>query len=164
MSDPALERIFDRLSKDLSRDVLIQTTTDRLRADLQVDRIVLYYFYCKWSGRVTFESLSDEKFSILGSTGPDECFNAEYAALYEAGRVRAIPDIEIETIQPCHRDLLRELQVRANLVVPILNQRGLWGLLVAHQCQDIHIWTVNEITAMKTAASKLAGSSSIEDS
>jgi GAF domain-containing protein len=164
MSDPALERIFDRLSKDLSRDVLIQTTTDRLRADLQVDRIVLYYFYCKWSGRVTFESLSDEKFSILGSTGPDECFNTEYAALYEAGRVRAIPDIEIETIQPCHRDLLRELQVRANLVVPILNQRGLWGLLVAHQCQDIHTWTVNEITAMKTAASKLAGSSSIEDS
>jgi GAF domain-containing protein len=164
MPDPALERIFDRLSKDLSRDVLIQTTTDRLRVDLQVDRIVLYYFYCKWSGRVTFESLSNEKFSILGSTGPDECFNAEYAALYEAGRVRAIPDVEIETIQPCHRDLLRELQVRANLVVPILNQRGLWGLLAAHQCQDIHTWTVDEITVMKTAASKLAGSSSIQDS
>jgi GAF domain-containing protein len=164
MSDLALERIFDRLSKDLSRDVLIQTTTDRLRETLNADRIVLYYFYCKWSGRVTFESLSDNKFSILGSTGPDQCFNSEYASLYEAGRVRAIPDIEIETIQSCHRDLLRQLQVRANLVVPILNQRGLWGLLAAHQCQDTHPWTPSEIVAMQTAASNLAGSPSIQDS
>jgi GAF domain-containing protein len=164
MADTALERIFDRLSKDLGRDTLIQTTTDRLRADFKIDRIALYYFYCKWSGRVTFESLSDEKFSILGSTGPDECFNSQYAALYEAGRVRAIADIESEPIAACHRDLLRELQVRANLVVPILNHRGLWGLLVAHQCQSTHVWTSAEIAAMQIAATKLAESPSIQDS
>lgn len=164
MSDPALERIFDRLRKDLSRDILIQTTTDQLRDTLNADRIVLYYFYCKWAGRVTFESLSDDKFSILGATGPDECFNGEYAALYEAGRFRSIPDIELEPIESCHRDFLRQLQVRANLVVPILNQRGLWGLLVAHQCQSTHAWTPSEITAMQTGATTLAVSPSIQDS
>jgi GAF domain-containing protein len=164
MSDPALEKIFDRLQRDLARDTLIQSTTDRLRQELQADRLVLYYFYYKWSGRVTFESLSDEKYSILGSSGPDECFNGEYAALYEAGRTRAIADIESESIAQCHRDFLRQLQVRANLVVPILNNRGLWGLLVAHQCRATHHWTPAEIAAIRAGANVLAISPSIQDS
>jgi GAF domain-containing protein len=163
MPDSSLQTIFDRLSRDLARDRLIQTTTDELRTELHADRLVLYYFYYKWSGRVTFESLSDEKFSILGASGPDECFNAEYAKLYEDGRVRAIPDIESEPIQPCHRDLLRELQVKANLVVPILTEKGLWGLLVAHHCQSTYNWLPTEIIAMQAAATQLAMNSSIRD-
>jgi GAF domain-containing protein len=164
MPDSSLQSIFDRLSRDLARDILIQTTTDELRQMLKADRIVLYYFYYEWSGRVTFESLSDLKFSILGSSGPDECFNTEYAKLYEDGRIRAIPDIESEPIQSCHRDLLRELQVKANLVVPILIDRGLWGLLVAHQCESVHAWTPTEIAAMQAGAKKLAISDSIRNS
>jgi GAF domain-containing protein len=164
MSDPALQRIFDRLYKDLSRDTLIQTTTDRLRDTLHVDRIALYYFYCKWMGKVTFESLSDQKFSILGSSGPDECFNGEYAQLYEAGRVRAINDIESEPIAVCHRDFLLDLHVRANLVVPVLNERGLWGLLVAHQCQSTHNWSTVEIAMMQAAAVNLGTAPSIQNS
>jgi GAF domain-containing protein len=163
MPDPSLQTIFDRLSRDLARDTLIQTTTDRLRQSLNADRLVLYYFYYRWSGRVTFESLSDRRFSILGSSGPDECFNGEYAKLYEDGRVRAIPDIESEPIQPCHRDFLRELEVKANLVVPILTEKGLWGLLVAHHCQSTYDWQQAEIVEMQTAANKLATSSSIKD-
>jgi GAF domain-containing protein len=164
MSDPALERIFDRLQRDLSRDILIQSTTNRLRQQLNADRLVLYYFYYKWSGRVTFESLSDEKFSVLGSSGPDGCFNGEYAALYEVGRTRAIADIESEPIAECHRDFLRDIQVKANLVVPVLNNRGLWGLLAAHQCQTIYHWTPTEIAAMQAGANELAKSPSIQDS
>jgi GAF domain-containing protein len=163
MPDSSLQTIFDRLSRDLARDTLIQTTTDELRTELHADRVVLYYFYYKWWGRVTFESLSDEKFSILGASGPDQCFNAEYAKLYEDGRIRAIPDIESEPIQPCHRDLLRELQVKANLVVPVLTDKGLWGLLVAHHCQSTYDWRPTDITAMQSAASKLAISPRIRD-
>jgi GAF domain-containing protein len=163
MPDPSLQTIFDRLSRDLARDSLIQATTDELRKSMNADRLVLYYFYYKWSGRVTFESLSDRKFSILGASGPDGCFNGEYAKLYEHGRVRAIPDIEAEPIQPCHRDLLRELQVKANLVVPILTDRGLWGLLAAHHCQSIYEWSPSEITAMQAAANQLAMAPSIRD-
>lgn len=35
--------------------------------------------------------------------GSDTCFTDEYAAMYLAGRVRAIADIEVELIQECHR-------------------------------------------------------------
>lgn len=164
MSDQGLQKVFDRLASTLDRDTLVQTTTNHLRDVLQVDRVVLYYFYREWEGRVTFESLSSSKFSIWGATGPDECFNGEYAAMYEAGRVRAIADIETEPIQACHRDFLRNLQVRANLVVPVLNNRRLWGLLVAHHCQDTHSWTSTDIEAMQKAAKTLATAASIQDS
>jgi GAF domain-containing protein len=125
---------------------------------------VLYYFYSQWHGQVTFEALSSEEFSILGSSGPDECFNDEYAALYLAGRTRAIADVESEPINPCHRDFLRTLQVRANLVVPVLVPKGLWGLLVAHHCQAPHTWTELDIQQMQSGAQTLATSPYILES
>lgn len=165
MSDPGLQKVFDRLSATLARDTLVQKTTDYLRGTLQVDRVVLYYFYQEWAGRVTFESLSNLQFSIIGSTGPDQCFNGEYAALYQAGRVRAIANIETEPIETCHRDFLKNMGVRANLVVPVLtntNQK-LWGLLVAHHCQNTRTWSPSDIETMQKAASTLATSPSIQD-
>jgi light-regulated signal transduction histidine kinase (bacteriophytochrome) len=83
----------------MARDTLVQQTSDTLRVALQVDRVALYYFYGQWKGQVTFESLSAQEFSIFGSTGPDDCFNDEYAARYLAGRIRAIADIETPVCQ-----------------------------------------------------------------
>jgi GAF domain-containing protein len=159
----ALLGILQRLQQKVQRDRLVQDTTYELRNCLQVDRVVLYYFYSRWQGQVTFESLSDPEFSILGSTGPDQCFNEEYAALYFAGRVRSIADIETEPIQPCHRDFLRYLGVRANLVVPILTAQGLWGLLIAHHCQDSRSWSEADVERMQSGALALAAASSIKD-
>ncbi|MBE8997223.1 GAF domain-containing protein [Nostoc sp. LEGE 12447] len=162
--EQGLQNLLDRLVKTMQRDELVRQTTNQLRESLQVDRVVLYYFYSQWEGQVTFESLSSKEFSILGSTGPDDCFNNEYAALYLAGRVKAIADIELEPIQPCHRDFLRNLQVRANLVIPIVIPRGLWGLLVAHHCQGPHDWSPSDIEMMQTGAQTLATDRNILES
>ena len=161
--DSDLRELVDRLHQKMQRDALIQETTDKLRDYLKVDRVVIYYFYRQWEGQVTYESLSDLKLSIYGSTGPDDCFSREYANLYLAGRVRAIADIEVESISDCHRDFLRGLGVRANLAVPILNSKGLWGLLIAHHCQDVRSWSEFDIDRMKKAAAIMASSPTIRD-
>jgi light-regulated signal transduction histidine kinase (bacteriophytochrome) len=93
--EQGLQNLLDRLVISIERNELVRQTTNQLRESLQVDRVVLYYFYGQWQGQVTFESLSSQEYSILGSTGPDDCFNNEYAALYLAGRVKAIADIEL---------------------------------------------------------------------
>ncbi|MEJ1932125.1 GAF domain-containing protein [Nostoc sp. NIES-2111] len=163
-AEKGLQRVLQRLVQTMQRDALVRQTTNNLRESLQVDRVVLYYFYSQWHGQVTFEALSSEEFAILGSSGPDECFNDEYAALYLAGRTRAIADIESEPINPCHRDFLRTMQVRANLVVPVLVPKGLWGLLVAHHCQAPHTWTESDIQLMQAEAKTLATSPYILES
>ncbi|MBR8831853.1 MAG: hypothetical protein N5P05_002164 [Chroococcopsis gigantea SAG 12.99] len=153
-----------RLNKKMLRDELLQNTVNELRNILKSDRVVIYYFYTQWKGQVIFESLSDDQFSILGSTGPDQCFNDEYATLYLAGRVRSISDIESEPIAECHRDFLRYLKIKANLVVPILTSQGLWGLLIAHHCQSDRQWLNDEIEQMKQAAVTLSLAPSIRNS
>ncbi|MEP0871089.1 hypothetical protein NDA01_14865 [Trichocoleus desertorum AS-A10] len=64
--DRGLSRIAKRLAQSLERDALVQKTTDELRQMLQADRVVLYYFYQRWKGQVTFESLNAEHLSIFG--------------------------------------------------------------------------------------------------
>ncbi|MBT9312010.1 GAF domain-containing protein [Leptothoe kymatousa] len=157
----AMQSILQRLSDSMQRDQLVQKTTDTIRSSLQVDRVAIYYFYNQWEGQVTFESLSDNDFSIYGSTGPDQCFNDEYADLYLDGRIRAIEDVETASIEPCHRDFLRHLRVRANLVVPVLTDKGLWGLLVAHNCRSPKAWSEADIEQMRAGAVTLSSASSI---
>ncbi len=157
------QSILQRLNQKMERDKLVQNTTDDLRKILQVDRVLLYHFYTMWEGQVTVESLSDKKFSISGSTGPNQCFGDEYAAMYLEGRVRAIADIETEPIQTCHRDFLRYLQIRANLVVPILTSRGLWGLLITHHCTSSRYWSELDIERMKQGALILSSAPSIQE-
>jgi GAF domain-containing protein len=164
MSGDRLQKIVDSLTNRLKRDVLVEKSLSEIQEVLQSDRAVLYYFYRQWQGQVTCEMLSAIELSILGSIGADECFNGEYAALYEAGRVRAIADIEVEPIHECHRDFLRSMKVRANLAVPILTAKGLWGLLIAHQCSGPRTWLRSEIEFMEKQAQNMAMSPAIQDS
>jgi GAF domain-containing protein len=162
--DRNLLYLAKRLNRNLERDALVQQTIHQLRLHLQVDRVVLYYFYRPWKGSVTFESLSDDALSIFGSSGPDECFNDQYAELYLNGRMRAIADIHSEPIQPCHRDFLQDLKVRANLSAPVLTPRGLWGLLIAHHCQSPHAWSTKDIDSIQKSTALLATAPAIRDS
>ena len=163
MSDPGLKKLLHRLSKNLTEDRLVSDVTESVRKKLGVDRVVLYYFYRQWEGRVTFESLSSDRYSIFGSTGPDECFNGEYAQLYLQGRVKAISNIATASIAECHRDFLLNMEVQANLVAPILVRSELWGLLVAHHCQSPFNWSDEHITIMKTGAKQLVDARSIKE-
>ncbi len=160
--DTSLEQLAGKLIKKLEEDDLVQSTTKQLRESLQVDRVVMYYFYREWKGQVTFESLASSDLSIFGSTGADDCFNDQYAEMYKQGRVKAIADIELEPIQPCHRDFLRSIKVRANLVVPILVGQKLWGLLVAHQTRSVRLWSSADIELMQQSAIKLASTFSLQ--
>ena len=164
MFNDRLREINARLESNINREVVIQQALKDARDFLDIDRIALYYFYKRWKGQVTMENLKSGEFSILGETGADECFNDRYAMLYEEGRVRAIADIETEAIHSCHRDFLRSIQVRANLVVPVVTTKGLWGLLVAHHCTAPRVWKASDIQFMQKKSEILAMAPAIENS
>ncbi|MGH2414509.1 MAG: GAF domain-containing protein, partial [Microcystaceae cyanobacterium] len=58
-------------------------------------------------------------------------------------------------MHPEHLQLMQRLQVRANLIVPILNQGELYGLLIAHRCTQAHQWKEREISFFKQTAEQL---------
>ncbi len=161
-SGVGLGRLADRLHNKLSQDSLVIQVTEKLRSSLKVDRVALYYFYSQWKGQVTFESLSDESLSIIGMTGADECFNQDYAQMYMEGHVQITPDVSQAEIQDCHREFLNEIQVKANLVVPVLTERGLWGLLAAHHCTAARAWNDADLATMQAGARELATAPSLQ--
>ncbi|MGF1536286.1 MAG: GAF domain-containing protein [Elainellaceae cyanobacterium] len=147
-----LNQISAQIRKSLKPEVIQKTMVHEIRQLLNADRVVIYRFEADWRGLVVVESVVQPWCSTLGNIGADDCFAEEYAELYRQGRVEAIPDVEAADIEACHKDFLRQLGVRANLIVPILDQRKLWGLLITHQCSGPRQWKESEIELLQALA------------
>ncbi|MCG6134312.1 MAG: EAL domain-containing protein [Nostoc sp. LLA-1] len=148
--------VTQRIRQSLELDYILQTTADEVRQLFAVDRVVIYQFEPDWSGMVAVESVVTACISILGFHVMDTCFQSTRADYYQQGNTRAIENIETANLSPCHVELLRRLQIRANLVVPILQQERLWGLLIAHQCSHPRQWQQSEVNLFSQLASQAA--------
>jgi GAF domain-containing protein len=160
MFNRSLNRVNERLNRTIARNQLLQSVTAQLRKEFQVNRVVVYYFYREWKGQVIVESLSHDDFSILGSTGADDCFNDDYADLYLTGRVLRVGDIELTNFEKCHLDFLRSINVRADLAVPVIVRGRLWGLLVAHHSEPRE-WSDLDVEKIQSQAVMLAEAPSL---
>jgi PAS domain S-box-containing protein len=138
-----------RIRQSLNLDEILNTTVSEVRQFLDCDRTLIFRFGPDWSGVVAVESVTQEWTAILGTTIYDPCFELSYVQPYQAGRVKAIPDIYAAGLSQCHINLLAQFQVKANLVVPILQGERLWGLLIAHQCRGRRQWQPLEIDLLK---------------
>ncbi len=148
--------IAQRIRQSLDLDEILTTAVQEVRQFLQTDRVVIFRFKPDWSGVVTMESVGESWKPILRSVIDEPCFRNAYVTQYQQGRVRAIDDIYTAGIADCHLNLLAEFQVRANLVVPILQGDQLWGLLIAHQCSGPRHWRQLEISLLSQLAIQLA--------
>jgi PAS domain S-box-containing protein len=161
-----------RIYQSVELDQILNTTVAEVRQLLNCDRVVIYRFNRDWSGRVVVEAVSSPALSISGRAITDPCLEAVYTAPYKNGHVRAIEDIHNSDIHPCHIQFLEELGVKANLVVPILQNESLlheeneppspntskrlWGLLIAHQCSAPRQWQRIEIAFLQQLANHVA--------
>jgi PAS domain S-box-containing protein len=164
-----LGRITERIRRSLDLMEILQTAVTEIRQLLQTDRVVIYRLQPDWSGYIQVESVSRAEFSLLNQMIVDPCFTSLGEEFFPRGQVRFISDLEDALIQPCHANLLRELQVRANLVVPIWQDKHpeleppsesegayLWGLLIAHQCRGPRQWQDWEKSILTQLSEQLA--------
>ncbi|PZV26572.1 MAG: hypothetical protein DCF12_09135 [Snowella sp.] len=126
---------------------IFQYTVDELRRLLQCDRVVLYQFQPDGSGKITTESVIDPTFSLLGKEIKDNCFteNYDWKEFFRQGKISSTEDIFVTShSSSCYQEFLEQIQVRAKLSVPILQDGELWGLVIAHQCQNARSWSKAE--------------------
>ncbi len=178
-----LSRIVQRVRQSLDLDQVLQTTVAEVQQLLLADRVLIYQFQPDWSGRVLIEAVAANCSSILHQVIHDPCFAESKAAAYINGRIAAIADVEQACLLPCYLELLRSLQIRANLVVPIIigcpstalkgseipeqeaiGQSGnplvangcLWGLLIANQSHAPRHWQTWEIDLLEQLADQVS--------
>jgi signal transduction histidine kinase/CheY-like chemotaxis protein len=137
---------------------MLNVTVQHTREILDCDRVLIYQFLPD-DGVVMAESVNEPWTAVLGELICDPCFPTQYAKLYQEGRVSIIEDTHTQSIEPCYADLLTRMQVRANLVMPILvgqqSSMDLFGLLVIHQCDRPRHWQAQEISLLKNITSQL---------
>jgi two-component system sensor histidine kinase/response regulator len=178
-----LNQVTAQIRQSLELPTILSTAVEQVRQFLNVDRLAIYQFHsvatqdpepqiveqefnpnAPWDWErdcdcITYESRACE--SITSVLGPQEeyCFIFEPPSRdkYRRGYILTVEDVE-KTYQktPCLLDLLRQFQVRAKLVVPIVVCDRLWGLLIAHQCYEPRQWLETEKTFLTHIAEHLA--------
>jgi signal transduction histidine kinase/CheY-like chemotaxis protein len=151
-----------RIRQSLQIEEILNTTVAEVRQFLNADRVLVYQFDREWNGTVVVESVDARWTSALGAEIIDTCFKEGGWKRYEQGETSAIDDVDFAPLTACHKELLKQFQVRANIVVPILqnstnDQAGsLWGLLVAHQCEHPRQWQEFEAEFLVQLADQVA--------
>ncbi|HEY9708848.1 MAG TPA: PAS domain S-box protein, partial [Oculatellaceae cyanobacterium] len=170
----ALERSQAALQQQMERERLMMTVAQQMRQSLELteilntsvsqvqqllgaDRVVVYRIWSDHTGSVIAEAIAPSWPQILNITLPEEAFPEHCRQSYAQGKVFTLTDrLTAEALLPCMVEFLKQIQVRAELVVPILQQNGLWGLLITHQCSRPREWQPWEIELIVQLANQMA--------
>jgi len=95
--------------------------------------------------------------AVLGHKFPEEVFPSDYRERYRQGGICNIANVtsEQENVAPCLIQFVQQFQVKAKLVVPIPIKSELWGLMIAHQCDQARQWTDFEVELLQQLANQI---------
>jgi len=144
------------IRESLKLEDILNTTVREVRNILQCDRVIIFQFSPDWGGTVLVESVADSSMAILPLHIYDPCIGEEYVEPFKQGLITAKSDIYNSDISPCHIEFLASLQVRANLVVPIIKGDELWGLLAVHHCTAPRDWQSSEIEFLRQLSAQVS--------
>jgi PAS domain S-box-containing protein len=150
LSDLAL-----RIRQSLDLREILETSVHEIRRFLNTDRVVIYRFFPDWTGMVEVESVDPRWSATLGIEIQDTCFQDGSWRAYEQGRKVAIDNVAESELSDCHRQLLDRFQVKANIIVPIIENEHLWGLLISHQCSAPRHWESFETSLLSQLADQI---------
>ncbi|MDX2273310.1 MAG: GAF domain-containing protein [Cyanobacteriota bacterium] len=150
-----LRDITQQIRQSLEVSVILTSAVQQIRLILNADRVLIYRFRPDWSGDMIAESVADPWTPLLSTHLMDPCFRDDLVVSYQQGRLNRIPDIQTASLAECHFNLLNNLHVRANLVVPIVSNETLWGLLCVHHCAFPHDWQDWEVELSQQISDQL---------
>ncbi len=151
--------VVAKIRASLDLETIFKTTATEIRRLLQVDRVAVFRFdpNSQWNdGEFVSEDVAEGYSSAIALKVHDHCFGNQYAADYHTGRIQAVADIYNAGLKDCHVEVLARFQIRANLVVPLLQGNHLWGLLCLHYCTQPHRWQPEEIEFVQQIATQLS--------
>ena len=164
-----IAQIQSRIRSSLDLKDILNTTVAEVREFLATDRVLIFRFRPDWNGEVVVESVGEEWLPLLEKVFDDCCFANSYIGQYLKGRILAVEDVRASNLNQCHINFLIECQVKANLVVPIVqqgieNREGnascyvpkLWGLLIAHHCSKPRRWQQFDVDLLKQLGTQVA--------
>lgn len=153
-----LFHVVAKVRESLDLSTIFQTTTQAVRQTLGAHRVGIFRFYPNSgfdAGEFIAEDVLPEFSSVLTTKVQDHCFGEQFAAAYHQGRIHVVTDIDRAGLKDCHVEILKRFQIKAQLVVPLMQRETLWGLLTIHQCDAPRVWKTSEIEFIQQLTTQL---------
>jgi diguanylate cyclase (GGDEF)-like protein len=153
-----LHTIANRIRRSLELDQVLTATVAEVQQLLQVDRVMILQFMADGTKLVATEARNEVYPSLLKQAYQEPCFHEQGIEHYRQGRLRAFEDILAEDAQlhPCLVETLLTHEVRALLLIPILQQDRVWGMLVVHHCSHPRPWPNHEQALLTQLATQVS--------
>ncbi len=137
------------IDKSLDLKALFQEAVEKALNQLHADRVVIYRLNPDGSGYIGFEAVQPSwpkaVDNMVKKKIEDACIPQQLIDGYKHGRVVATNNVFEASFHRDHEKLMERLQIKANLVTPIVHGETLYGLLIAHHCKAPHQWQESEI-------------------
>lgn len=156
--DHLLHTIANKVRSSLELDQVLAITVTEVRQLLDVDRVMILQFRADGTKLVATEACNDVCQSLLNLAFREPCFHEQGIEHYRQGKVRAFEDIWADDVHlhPCLVETLKKHEVKALLLVPILQQDRVWGMLVAHHCRRPRPWPHHERILLTRLATQVS--------
>jgi signal transduction histidine kinase/DNA-binding response OmpR family regulator len=151
-----VSRIASQIQSSLHLQEILETTVQEVRSLLGCTQTIIWQFQPDWSAFTVAKAVTSGLVVSLRNQAYDPCFAADWVELYRRGRVNVVSDIYTTSMSACHRELLETLQIRAKILVPILQEDRLWGLLSVVESYTPRQWQPEETTLLQQLATQLA--------
>jgi PAS domain S-box-containing protein len=153
------ERIVNQITlqirQSLDLEQVLNTAVAEVRQFLAADRTFLYRFNPDFSGEIVVESIGVGVPPALNAQVADTYFMETQAEDYRQSCIQAVEDVYAAGLTDCHVEMLSQFQIRANLVVPILQGDALWGLVVVSQSLRPRQWQAMELELTQQLATQI---------
>lgn len=150
-----LNAITAVIRESLNSDKILRVAVNHTRKAMEVER-ALFYSLNQWQSQIIAESVDYRSITLLGTKINNPYDIKENIEDLPIGSIKAVNTIDIVSntlhlSQACIKHL-QQFNIQAYLLAPVFVNKELYGLFIAHQCQDVHDWQDSEINLFKQVA------------
>ncbi|WP_293128016.1 CBS domain-containing protein [Microcoleus sp. bin38.metabat.b11b12b14.051] len=152
--DRLLTKISLRIHQSLNLEEILHASVDEVRQVLHADRVAIVRWESSNFGIFVAESVAENWSSILGEIMPDNIWQEDALAI--ENEIYAVADIDKASFSPEKYARFQQAQIKAYLIVPILQDGNLWGMMCVHQCSNSRNWQTSELDLLLQLATQIA--------
>ncbi len=149
-----LRAIALRIRQSLNLDEILACTADEIRQVLQTDRVLIYRFdNCQG---VLVAASVQENWDVQAQPDSHQIWHRDADVDYDESQTQVVHDVEAHGFPDRYLALMRHLQIKAKIVVPLFQGDHCWGVLTVHQCSIPRRWQEFEIDLVQQLAIQVA--------
>ena len=153
-----LRLITQKIRQSLDLSIVLETAVHKIQELMAVDRVGIFKFQSDLKfdrGEFVAEAVATGFEPLARLNIPTPCFGEKLAWYYQRGSLSAIEDIYTAALPDDEVEFFARYQVRATLIVPLIDGSILWGLICIQQCTAPRLWRSSEVEEIEQIAEQI---------